>query len=415
MKSLIEFLRSFFQNQGQFVFVSLFIAKVCAFLGSLVIVWLLPKSEFGTLSIIISVFSVFVPLSGFGSPQSLLRYGSITQNIEEKKLLSGYLFKTGFFYQVILTLLFFCTILFFKNKFEGIWMMMLFFSIRLFGFYFFMHIQSEKRIFGDNKQFAKINNVVNISGLILLIVLTYFFGFKGYLISIAIPPFLSLLWLDKDRLENISEKISVKKQELFNYGIHAASTALLSDLLYALDIFLIGFLMNELAVADYKVAILIPANITFLSLVFMQTDFPKIAKNYSNKTFLKNYISNYYKIFIPVCLLIFSVSLFFGEEILALFFGSNYKNNATIFIILIGAFCLNILFRNLYGNLLSAVGKIRINTVLSLLSLPILVLLSFIFVPKFEVLGMGISMGLTLFFTSIFLAISFYGYLSKLK
>ena len=77
-----------------------------------------------------------------------------------------------------------------------------------------------------------------------------------------------------------------------------------------------------------------------------------------------NYISNYYKIFIPVCLLIFSVSWFFGEEILALFFGSNYKNNATIFIILIGAFCLNILFRNLYGNLLSAVGKIRINTVI---------------------------------------------------
>ena len=37
----------------------------------------------------------------------------------------------------------------------------------------------------------------------------------------------------------------------------------LSDLLFSLDILLLGFLLNENAVADYKVAIILPSNLTF--------------------------------------------------------------------------------------------------------------------------------------------------------
>lgn len=414
MKSLQEFLRNFFANKGQHVFLSLLIAKVSAFLGALFIIRLLPENEFGTLTIVASVFAIFAPFSGFGSQQSLLRFGSLGEGESEKKALAKYLFFKGFGYQILLSIIFLVVSFFYINRYEDIFYIFLFFTVRLIGSYFFNHIQSEFRIFGNNRQFARVNNVVNVSGLILLLTLTYFFGLKGYLFAIAATPFLALIWFKKENFQAVGD-FKFTKKELWNYGLHASGTALLSDTLFSADVLLLSFLMNENAVANYKVAILIPANITFLALTFMQTDFPILAKNFENKHFLRSYVENYYKIFIPVSVGIFFVGFLFKTEILHLFFSSKYADNSWVFIILLAGFCINMLLRNLYGNLLSAVGKMKINTVVSLLTLILLVLLSFLLVSKFEVLGMALSLSLSMLMNGLALMFSFHLYLKNLN
>ena len=415
MKSLSEFLRNFFQNKGQHVFLSLLIAKICAFLGSLFIIRILPESDFGTMSIVASVFAIFTPFSGFGSHQSLLRFGSLNDDVSEKRSLANFLMLKGLGYQILLSVLFLLVSIFYVSRYDYIFYIFIFFAIRLIGFYFFNYIQSELRIFGNNREFASVNNVVNISGVLLLLILSYFFGLKGYLIAIAFTPFISLLWFKKENLKPITENFSFNKKEIWNYGFHASGTALLSDALFSADVLLLSFLMNETAVANYKVAILIPANITFLALTFMQSDFPMLAKNYQNRNFLWNYIKNYYKIFIPISALIFLIGVIFKSEILHLFFSAKYSDNSMVFMILLGGFCLNMLFRNLYGNLLSAVGKMKINTLISALTLILIFGFSFLFVPKFGIDGMGISLSLTLLLNGLLLMISFLYYLKNLK
>ena len=415
MKSLQEFLQHFFNNKGQHVFLSLLIAKICAFLGSLYIIRILPENEFGIISIVAAVFAVFVPFSGFGSQQILLRYGAISSEESDKELLSRYLLLKGFTYQILLSLVFLAVSLFYISKYEDIFLLFLFFAFRLLGVYFLNHIQSEFRVFGNNSCFAKITNIVNIFGIILLLFLSYFFGIKGYLIAIVIPPFLSLFWYKKKHFQKITEVFSFSKKELWSYGFHASGSALISDALFSADILMLSFLMTENAVANYKTAILIPANITFLALTFMQSDFPVLAKNYQNKIFLKNYISNYYKIFIPVVLLIFTLGFIFRIEILHLFFSERYADNSLLFVILLAGFCMNMLLRNLYGNLLSAVGKMKINTVVSLLTLLILLLSSFVLVSEFGVKGMAIALSCTMLFGGLFLMFSFYSYYKNLK
>jgi len=97
--------------------------------------------------------------------------------------------------------------------------------------------------------------------LILILGLTYFFGIVGYLIAMMLMPFFSLFWFKNI---NFSEKFELKfsKNEIWKYGLFTAGTAVLGDALFSLDIILMGFLMNESAVANYKTAILIPANLT---------------------------------------------------------------------------------------------------------------------------------------------------------
>ena len=415
MKGLRNFIGDFFSNKGQHVFLSLLIAKICAFLGSLFIIRILPENEFGTISIVASVFAIFIPFSGFGSQQSLLRFGSMSNDSMEKEKLSNYLLKQGFIYQLLLSGLFIFVSLFFISKYEDIFYIFLLFTIRLIGFYFLNHIQSQFRIFGNNRAFAKITNVVNLSGAVLLLVLSYYFGLKGYLIAIAITPFIAFFWFKKEYLNSVVENFSFSKKEIWNYGLHAAGTALLSDTLFSADVLMLSFLMNETAVANYKVAILIPANITFVALTFMQSDFPVLAKNYRNRNFLTSYITNYYKIFIPISLLIFLVGFIFKTEILYLFFSERYSDNSWVFVILLGGFSLNMLFRNLYGNLLSAVGMMKMNTAISILTLMMLVLFSFVFVEKFGIEGMAFSLTLSMFIGGFLLLFSFYLYWKDLK
>lgn len=415
MKSLRIFIDDFFKNKGQHVFFSLLIAKICAFLGSLFIIRILPENEFGILSIVASVFAIFAPFSGFGSQQSLLRFGSVTFDHTEKKSLAKYLLMKGFFYQILLSAIFLLVSFFYIKKYEDIFYIFLLFTIRLVGFYFLNHIQSEFRIFGNNRGFARITNVVNVFGVILLLLLSYFFGLNGYLLAIAFTPFLALFWFNKEHYRSVAESFSFNKKEIWSYGLHASGTALLSDALFSADVLMLSFLMNETSVANYKVAILIPANITFLALTFMQSDFPVLAKNFKNKVFLTDYIANYYKIFIPISVLIFAVGFVFKTEILHLFFSSKYADNSWIFIVLLGGFCINMLLRNLYGNLLSAVGKMKINTIVSFLTLFLLLLFSAFLVSRFGVIGMAISLSLSMIIGGFLLMYSFLIYLKDLK
>ncbi len=412
MGGLKEFLSRFFSNKGHHVFFSFMIAKICGFLGSIVIIRLLPESEYGILSIVMSVCAIFLPFSGFGSNQILLRYGSISEK-ENKQNLSSYLFFKGIFNEIILIVIFVGISLFYALKYETIIIIFLFFGIRLMGFYLSNHIQTYYRISGKNDVFAKVSNAINIGGFILLLVLTYLFKFYGYLLAIALIPYLSLFWLKKEMF-SAKRIVYYNKKEIWRFGIFTAATSVISETLFSLDVMLLGFLMNENAVANYKVAILLPSNITVLAISFMQSDYPLLSKNYQNKNFLISYIKNYYKIFIPICILILVFFYTFKDLLLKLFFGTNYSDNSNLMMILLLGFTFAMLSRNLFGNLLPAVGKIEVNTWVSILSLIILCVTAYFLVNTFGILGMGISLSLVLIWEGLAYLIFFGNYLKKL-
>lgn len=414
MKSLKDFLRNFFNNSGHYVFLSFLIAKICGFIGSLLIIRLLPENEFGVLSIVLSLLTIFLPFTGFGSSQSLMRYGSMSSDKDQKQKLSAYFFYKGLLFEFILIAVFLSIYIFYNDKYEDILLIFIFCAIRMVGYYFVNHIQTFYRINGKNHIFARINNSINIVGLMLILVLTYFFKFYGYLFAIAITPYLSLIWLKKD-IYTAGKFIPDNYKTLWRYGMFTAATSLISDTLFSLDIILLGFLMDETAVANYRVAILIPSNITFLAISFMQSDFPVLSKNYKDRKFLTSYVINFHKIFLPICIMIFLFFYFFDSYILRFFFGENYSHNTSLLMILLIGFNLGMITRNLYGNLLPAVGKIEINTWVCLASLLLLAVLAYFLVPLYGVIGMGIAMSSTLLLSGLAFLVFFFLYLKKLS
>ncbi|WP_379966561.1 oligosaccharide flippase family protein [Epilithonimonas sp. UC225_85] len=412
MNSLKDFLNGFLKNKGHYVFLSFLIAKICGFLSSIVIIRLLSENDYGILSIVMSVFAIFLPFSGLGSNQILLRYGSISLN-DDKRKLSSYLFFKGFFYEVLLILVFLGFSFFYGEKYENVYVIFLFCGIRLLGFYLSNHIQTYYRITGKNNVFARVNNVINIGGFVILVIFTYFWKFYGYLFAIAIIPYLSLFWLKKEIFSTKTDEPENKK-ELWRFGIFTALTSVISETLFSLDILLLGFFMNENAVANYKVAILLPSNIPFLAISFMQSDYPLLSKNYQNKAFLTSYIKNYYKIFIPICLGILLFFYLFKSFLIKFFFGENYIENDNLMMVLLFGFTFGMLSRNLFGNLLPAVGKIEVNTWVSVISLVLLSIVSYFLVSYFGILGMGISLSAMIIWEGSAYLLFFRNYLKNL-
>ncbi|WBV50994.1 oligosaccharide flippase family protein [Chryseobacterium gambrini] len=415
MNSLKDFIKAFFANKGQYVFLSLLIAKICAFSGSVMMIRLLPEKEFGILSIVASVFAIFVPFSGFGSFQSLIRYGSLCPTENEKKDLSVYLFKKGFLYQLFLSIVFFLIAILYVNHYYYIFYIFFFFAVRLIGVYFLSHKQVELRIHMKNSEYAMLNNIVNIGGLVMMIAFSFFGGLYGYLLANLIAPFLSLFWYKEPLWKIAAPTIKFQKKEIWNFAFHASVTALLSDAFFSADILLLNFFKDESVVANYKVVLLLPSNITFLALSFMQSDYPVLAKNSYNRSFLISYVINYYKVFIPVSILIFTLGCFFSTFLIKLFFGIKYVDNSFAFCLLLGAFCGSMLLRNLYGNMLSAVGLMKRNTFYSILSLLLLAGFSFFLVPENGVIGMAVSLAATLTVIGFLMMFSFFVYLRTLK
>lgn len=414
MNELRQFLRNFLRKDGIHIFSALFIGKITAFLTSLFIIRLLSKDDFGSITIVLSWFSIFASFSGLGLPSGLLRFGSLQEDETERAKLSAVLFWKGIWPQVVISGVFFVLNFFYITESTFYLWIFLSLSVRLLGLFLVAHIQADQRIRSDNKGFALSSNVVNIGGFLLMLAATTLYGVWGYIFSMAFAPFIVLFWL-KDINFSYLKGYILNLKEIRRYGLQLSFTALLSDALFSADILLLGCFCSSSEVAGYRTAILIPSNLAFLALIFINTDFPEIAKNYQNKNFLLQYVRNYYRIFIPVVSVIFAVGFFFRAEIIKLLFGERYLYVGRMFVPLLLAYLFNLLTRNLFGNVLGAVGKVEINTVISAATVITLVVLGWCLVPVYGVQGMVYSVLVTFIVSGGVYAVAFLRYISRQK
>ena len=154
-------------------------------------------------------------------------------------------------------------------------------------------------------------------------------------------------------------------------------------------------------------------NLKFISAIFIQTDFPKLVENSKDKSYLKFYIANYYKLFIPLLFLLLIVGFFVKDWILPFVFGKTYEENSWIFFMILFAVVCNMCFRNLYGNLLSAVGMAKKNTQIAIVSIFLMLVLGFILIPSYGLLGAAISLTITFISMGLWSGYIFNKYLKR--
>ena len=357
-----------------------------------------------------------IPLGGFGLHQSLIRYGAFVKTKEEKNSLFVYVFKNGIIASSILVLCIICISCFINFKFENTLTYVILLSFIIFPSFVFEIIRAQFRLQHKNKSFAQTEFVHSIILLMSVFVLSYFFREIGYAIALIITPLLaSLLFIKKLKIDFKSKiKSSITNFSFWKYGFFASLSNVVTQLLFAIDILLIGYILeNTEMITNYKYISLIPFSLLFLPRVFIATDFVTFTEKIFDRYYIKNYIKSYLLFFsiISVSLIIFS--WIFSKEILSIFDASFTQFSDTFLILIIGISGVYI-FKGLFGNLLSSIGKAHINYYIGSLSLVINVISNYYLIPKYGIKGAAITSAILMWAAGIMSLFSFWFSYKKL-
>lgn len=399
MKSLIIFIQDFIKNKGLFVFLSLFITKLSLFLTQTFITRLLPKEDYGLIVYYMSIFSFFLPIIGFAAYQGLLRFASIENEEKEKNKLAAYAFWKGLHYQVLITILFVIALVVFSTGREYLLLIVLFLSLRLLGSFFQNISQVNFRLRFDNKMFAVSNVTVNVFGLVISVLLAYFFGLEGYIVALGLAPFISLVFMRKYMFSRDYKDVSVDKKEFWSYSFFTSLAVVVPEFVFIADIIMAKYYFSEEVIANYKTFIILPFNLWFFPQIFLQTDYPKLCANYDNKLFILNYAKNYCKIFFLLGIVVTGFSYVFRDELIPLLFGDKYSGGI-LFFYLVVAVVFSWFTKTLFSHILGAIGKNDYNVYVGALAVLALVLSGIYLIPVYQFEGLVYSTIISLFVSS---------------
>ena len=403
---MIKFLSNFFKQSGIWIASSFFVSKIAAFLLTLFMARILSKEDLGWVMYGLNYLGFFIPFVGFGSSHGALRYAAIEKENEEKQKIITYSFSYGLIFNILLSLI--MLVLAFVIFGNGNQLLIVsLFMIRLFGVFLIDQAKSEVRGFHNNKKFGQIEIYSNILLLVSAVFSAYFFGVKGYIFSLCLSPFVVLFFhrfrisFDRTLFKNFTEK------SFWKFCVTMAFTNQISELIFLLDVFFIGIFLDNSAVAHYKIYSIIPFNLFFLAALFFQTAYPKLCENHQNNQYQLQFLFNFWKLMVPITILIFAVSYFGAEYILTLF-GNDYAENPKVFKILIVASISVLLLRTPFGYLLASKGKSIYNLIAALISILSLLVLIKPTISNFGIEGVAWLSLVNLFFIGNFQMISYF-------
>ncbi|GGG89884.1 O-unit flippase [Polaribacter pacificus] len=403
MNLLKNYIQNFLSRAGSYVFITTIIARLFSFLASWIAVQLIPNNKLGVVLFAFSIIAFVFPIAGLGLHQSYLRFGALLKTNQEKEALFVYVFKKGIRATIIIILSIIVLSYFFPFTFEDSFYYITFLSLALLPSYVFELIKIQFRLQYKNKEFAYTEIVYNLLLVIFVGALSYFYKEKGYAAALVLTPLLACLYYVKKLPFKKTKKtdLSTKSKDFWSYGIFASLSNVVTQLLFVIDILLIGYLLNDAElVTVYKYLSLIPLSLLFLPRVFINTDFVHFTANIKDLGYIKNYIKGYLILFGAIsCLLI----LFFNLSASAIlqFFDPTFSKHEDSFMILLYGVVGILFLRGLFGNLLSSIGKAHLNLYITLAALILNICANLYMIPNYGIKGAAITSACLMWITGI--------------
>ncbi|MDG1527741.1 MAG: polysaccharide biosynthesis C-terminal domain-containing protein [Polaribacter sp.] len=410
MSLLKTYIQNFISRSGNYILSASIISRILSFFASWIALQLIPNKELGIVLFAYNIILFIIPIGGFGLHQSLLRFGSLLKTSEEKNSLFRYTFFKGIWVTFILIFIIIIVSLFIDFQFENTKYYLAFLSITLIPTYIFELIKIQFRLHHKNKLFAFTEIVFTSVLTISVLVLSYYFKENGYAIAIVLTPTITILFFIKKFKSDLffNRKLTMINREFWKYGFFASLSNVVTQLLFVIDILLIGFLLNDAEmVTNYKYISLIPLSLLFLPRAFINADFVAFTENIYDKKYIIKYIKSYLLLFTILSIAFCILFGFFSNFILKLF-DADFIQFKTSFLILIIGVSGILIFRGLFGNLLSSIGKAHINFYITFTALIINFFSNYYLIPKYGLKGAAITSASLMWFTGILSAIIFW-------
>ena len=415
MTQIKEYINGFINRSGSYVLFSTMAARVLSFLGSWIALQLIEAKELGVILFAYGIVQFIIPIGGFGLHQSLIRYGALLKSEDEKQQLFSYVLKKGIVASIAIILVLVGIGYFIPFQFDKTYVYFSILSLSILTVFILEIIKIQFRLQHKNRLYAITEFWYNIILTGLIFGFSYLFQGMGYIIALIVSPVLTALFFIK-KLNvklHIKNNLKITNLSFWKYGFFGGLSSVVTQLLILIDIILIGYLIDDpVAVTNYRYISIIPFSLLFLPRVFITTDFVTFTEKIHQKDYINRYIKNYMLFFGVVSILLLLFSYFFAEQILYIF-GVEYMNYADSFLILIMGIVGIYIFRGLFGNLLSSIGKIELNYYIISIAIVINVISNYYLIPLYGIKGAAITSAILMWFTGILSWLSFLYFFRK--
>lgn len=391
MKKLVLKYKRLLKDGFFAVFMGGMLSKMIAFLSSIVIVRMVDKSAYAALAYADNIYSYVILLSGFGMASAILKF-CVNENQTINKAYYCFALKWGSLIQAILIGTFFFILMMIDVPFPGA--KRIFIALIPYGFLYYLGnlYQSFLRTQFKNYKFAVSSFVQVLLTFVLSILLVRKIGVVGIAFSRAFAISGSILIFLPFVIRYFSQNpfYVLSKKEIYPFlwmSVSLLVSNVFSMIMPANESFLINNLIkDEIITANYKVANLIPSQLPFVTSTIMVYYFPIVARAKKNETTWKSICTVGISVFC-FTLLIASVGVFLTPHIISIAYGNQYSGIENLSSKLWLVYFINAGFRMTPMNLLPALGYVRFNVTISIVSAIIHLGIDYICISQFGLNG----------------------------
>ena len=393
------------------VVVGSFMTKFVSFFGSIFVVRLLTKQDYGILGYYENFIGYFSVFAGFGLNSGIQRYLVLANDMPEKESCYRYAIKKGSIINLCLVALacMVCYLFPHKEAFAPYKYLIIPLAFCVPFVFTEESVFSSLRALFDYKKYAFLSFGVATALITARVTGALINGTRGLLWTRLLMEITCALVcvfiLFRFFFRGVRPKPLEKSfyQDLNTYSFQVMLTNGLWTIFMLNDIFLLGQLQgNESVLADYKVAYVIPANLSILTAAIATFVAPYFTK-YENE---KNYawVRDKFKLVLTITgglVGVFVVICFFlAKPLILLLYGEQYLSCITVMRILLIASFFNNGVRASIANILSSMGAQKANLVVAGIGILIQITLDILLIPTKGGIGVAISSAVVYFVMS---------------
>ena len=410
-------IRRLYSSGALHITMGTFATKFVAFFGSAFVVRLLSKEDYGLLSYVENIYSYVFLFAGFGLSYALLRYLVIVEDPKKKKSYFHFIIKNSVLRNIIILvlLIFVGRMVRFPDNYSQAkeWIPVIALILP------FQDLVNDNlytlRAYFKNKLYAYLSFFVSATLIFGRIFGAMWGSVGGVLWSRVIINFLVGTigyYCIKNRMfikDPVTPLLPSETKSINYYSLQYMITNGLWALFMLNDTFLLGILQNDpVALADYKVAYVLPGNISIFANAVGIFVAPYFTKNEKDVGWVRK---NYKNVFIINAAIVGCATLLIlllGRVLITVLFGEQYINVLPLMQILLIAAFINSGLRYTTANILSAMGDAKSNMYVSAGGVLLQIILDIIFIPKFGSVFVPIANCLIYLLMAVCLFVIFY-------
>lgn len=361
------------QNGFLSIFIVTVVNKMLSFIGTLFIVRLLTKSDYGFYNYGYNLVTIALLASGLGIEYGVQQFCS--ERIDSIKRKSYFRFGLlfGVMINVLICLGMYIVVFNVKLSIEGA-RNIVYALIPIVVLQFLLQYSSVcLRVTFQNIRYANLLWINSFSRVVLSIVGAFFFSIYGYIAGIYLSFILAISYVGVCKWKSIVSALKAPKldnqTQILKYSLSCAINHGLTNVLYTIDILLLGIMIaDEKIISVYKVGIALPMALYAIPTSVMMVAFPYFARSIGDKKNIIKLTKKLLSVLLIVSLMLASVMIVFASIIVPLMYGNQYAEATSLFRLCAVTFVFAAVLKIPLSNILSSQRLIKFNLYCSVIT-----------------------------------------------